>query len=111
MFTVEKQGAVDVIRCGVPLQRNQLTELQTAIHACLGHGQPLVVLDLTEAAFADGKGLETLLDLQDECERLGGSVKLASAGPLMEDVLRVTGVGDRFDAYPTVKAAIGSYSR
>lgn len=111
MFAIEKQGAVDVIRCGAALQKGSLGALTDALQGCARQGQPHVVLDLAEAPLIDGKGLETLLDLQELCERLGGTIKLAAPTPIVEDVLRVTGVGDRFESYDTVKAAIGSYSR
>src|SRR5690606_4528925 len=56
MFAIEKQGAVDVIRCGAALQKGSLGALTDALQGCARQGQPHVVLDLAEAPLIDGKG-------------------------------------------------------
>ena len=37
-------------------------------------------------------------------------MKLAGVNALCSDILRVTGVGDQFEQYPQVKAAVGSFA-
>ena len=110
MFQTEAQGAVHVVTCGGPLNHENVTDFRENIDKCLG-GQPMIVLDLGESALIDSSGLESLLEVQEEVETLGGSVKLAAAGSLCQDALRATGISDRFEQFDTVKAAIGSYSR
>ena len=111
MFPTERQGAVTVVSCDEPISAEHLEEFTVAVHGCLSGGQPLVILDLNEVAFIDGRGLESLLELQGECERYGGAIKLASPAPVVNDALRVTGVVDRFEMFSSVKEAIGSFSR
>jgi anti-anti-sigma factor len=111
MFSVEQQGAVQIIRCRAALTAEHAESLRTTAEACFGGGRPMLVLGLREVPLTDSRGLETLLDLQDEAERLGGSVKLAAPSALTADALRITGVGERFESFETVKAAAGSYAR
>ena len=110
MFPSDKQGAVDIVSCSVPLNKEHSEDFQQATKSCL-QGQPMLVLDLGDTPLVDSSGLEALLDLQEEVEALGGAVKLAAAGRLCRDALKATGVGERFEEFDTVKAAIGSFSR
>ena len=48
------------------------------LEACVERGQPHVVLDLQGVALIDSTGLELLLDAQEECQRMGGAMKLAN---------------------------------
>lgn len=110
MFRTEQQGAVNIVSCGAPLNREHIDDFRQAMDGCR-NGQPRLVLDLADVALFDSDGLESLLDLQEEVEALGGAVKLAAAKTLCQDALRATGVGDRFELFDTVKAAVGSFSR
>jgi len=111
MFPRKKQGAVDIVRCAAPIITDQLEDLQKSLEGCVEQGQPMVVFDLLDAPLIDSKGLEFFLDLQDQLERLGGAVKLAAVSPVVRDALAATAVGERFEAFPTVKAAIGSFAQ
>jgi len=111
MFQTNKQGVVDIIRCDAPLNKDHLEDFHSTTRICTDHGQPMIVLDLADTNLVDSSGLESLLDLQEQVERLGGTVKLAGAPALITDVLRIAGVGDRFETFTTVKAAVGSFSR
>ncbi len=110
MFHVEKQGSVDVIICGGPLNEEHIEDFREAVDPCFV-GQPKIVLDLGDVPMVDSRGLESLLDIQDELESLGAAVKLAAMGQVCRDTLRATGVGERFETFETVKSAIGSFSR
>jgi hypothetical protein len=37
-------------------------------------------------------------------------MKLAAANPLCSDILRVTGVGERFEIHPQVKPAVARFA-
>jgi anti-anti-sigma factor len=111
MFQANKQGAVDIVQCDAPLNKDHLDDFHVATRPCTVHGQPMIVLDLADTNLVDSAGLESLLDLQEQVEHLGGTIKLAAAPALIADVLRITGVGDRFETFTTVKAAVGSFSR
>jgi anti-anti-sigma factor len=110
MMPVEKQGAVCVVRPQVPLAGEQCDKLRDAALKGLGAGRPMLVIDLQGTPLIDGAGLETLIELRERIEARGGSVKLAALNPLCADILRVTGVGDKFEQYSVVKSAVGSFA-
>lgn len=109
MFVQKCQGAVDVISGGDRIAGEQVTELATSLAKPLERGQPQIVLDLQGIAVIDSAGLELLLDVQDKCQRMGGALKLAGMGPLCREVLKVTGVGARFEMFRDTGGAVRSF--
>jgi len=109
MFERKRQGAIDVIGGGDRISGEHVAELATVLGACLERGQPRVVLDLQNIALMDSAGLELLLDTRDECQRMGGAMKLANPNALCIEVLKVTGVGTRFEVFGDTGSAIRSF--
>lgn len=109
MFSVESQGAVDVVQMEGPLTQETVDSLQAAIESGLSGGLPMVVLNMAHVPLLDSAGLEVLLDVSESIAMRGGTVKLAALSPLCHEVLRVTGVGSHFQAFSGTKAAVGSF--
>jgi anti-anti-sigma factor len=109
MFHHKRQGAIDVVGCGDRISGEHVSELAGVLEVCLKRGQPRVVLDLQGVALMDSSGLELLLDSHDECLRLGGAMKLANPGTLCSEVLKLTGVGPRFEIFDDTGSAIRSF--
>jgi len=111
MISHDKQGAVTVVRQAGPLTAAQAVEFRDGVLSHLGPGKPMVVVDLHEAPLLDSAGLEALVDLRDRIEARGGAVKLAGVNALCGDILRVTGVGHKFEQFALVKSAVGSFAQ
>lgn len=111
MFDVEKQGAVSVLCCTAPLCKDTAASFRNALKECLGKGQARIVVDLADASHLDGEGLDALLDTYDSAATTGGRLCLAAASPLCGDILRVTGILEKIEAFSTVRQAVGSFSR
>jgi anti-anti-sigma factor len=109
MFVQKCQGAVDVISGGDRISGEHVAELSNVLESRLGNGQPQIVLDLQGVAVIDSLGLELLLDYQEKCQRMGGALKLANAGPLCREVLKATGVGARFEIFRDSGGAVRSF--
>ena len=109
MFTRRKQGAINLISGAAPLAGESLPALGTAVTECLADGQPKAVFDMQNVPLMDSKGLELLLDLQDQFVRRAGELKLAAPSPLCRDILSATGIASQFEIYREVKTAIGSF--
>jgi anti-anti-sigma factor len=109
MFEQKRQGAVDVIVGGERIAGDQVPELAAMLAGKAGRGQPHVVLDLQSVAVMDSAGLELLMDTQDEYQRSGGALKLANPGALCREVLKVTGVGSKFEVFPDTRSAVRSF--
>jgi len=66
------------------------------------------VIDCGDLEFADSKGLETMLWLQEQAGERLGQVRLAATTPTIEKILEITRLLARFDRHPNVDAAIKS---
>ncbi len=109
MFEQNRQGAIDVIGGGDRISGDQVAELAAVLDGCVKRGQPRVVLDMHGVALVDSAGLELLLDAQEEYQRMGGAMKLANPGALCSEVLKVTGVGARFEVFGDTGSAVRSF--
>jgi anti-anti-sigma factor len=110
MIAVERQGAVCVVRPHVPLANEHCARFRGVVTSGLGAGRPMVVVDMHGVPHIDSAGLEALVELGERLEARGGAVKLAAINPLCSDILRVTGVGERFEQHVQVKTAVGSFA-
>ena len=109
MFSVDSQGAVDVISVTGPLNHENVHELVKTIETGLPGGQPMVVLDMHEVPLLDSAGLETLIEIQQSLQIQGGSLKLSGLTQLCQEILRITKVDEKFDLFQEVKSAVGSF--
>jgi anti-anti-sigma factor len=110
MFPFEKQGAVGVVHPKGPLEASHCDELKRIVMQGLGAGRPMLVVDFHDVPLVDSVGLETLVELRDSLELKGGAVKFAAINPLCADILRVTGVGHKFEQHALVRSAVGSFA-
>jgi anti-anti-sigma factor len=110
MFALERQGAVNVIRPHVPLEAKHCEEFKATALQGLGAGRPMLVVDFHDVPLVDSAGLEALVELRQSLEAKGGAVKLAGLNPLCSDILRVTGVGPKFEQHSLVRTAVGSFA-
>ena len=109
MFEQKRQGAVDVIGGGDRISGDRVAELAEVLQKCAKQGQPRIVLNLHGIAIIDSAGLEVLLDAHDEFQRLGGALKLANSGALCSEVLKLTGVGAKFELFDDTGSAVRSF--
>jgi len=109
MFEQSKQGAVDVIRGELPLNYETAGALSEILEQCLAHGQPRVVFDMEHVPLLDSAGLELLVEVQENYQRRGGSLRLAMLNPLCREILEVTGVDRSLETFPDSSTAVGSF--
>ncbi|WP_425397164.1 STAS domain-containing protein [Aeoliella sp.] len=111
MIHTETQGAVDVVKVDGTLNAEKIGELAQTLERLTKAGAPMVVCDLAHTQLVDSDGLEWLLDASDQVASCGGTIKLSGLSPLVADILRLTGVAERFEIFETAKAGVGSFSR
>lgn len=111
MIRIETQGAVDVLTIDGTLNAEKTGELSKTLDQVTMAGAPMVVCDMAHTQLIDSDGLEWLLNACDQVAACGGAMKLSGLTPLVADILRLTGVAERFEIFETAKAGVGSFSR
>jgi anti-anti-sigma factor len=105
-----QQGSIDVIQFDDKLTIEEVSQVRALLQGAIHGRLPQVVIDLRRVRVVDSAGLELLFDTQQDCLERGGTIRLASAGVLMQEVLRITGLNQEFSQYPDVVAAAGAFT-
>ena len=109
MIRLECQGAVEVYRTSGRLSAEHAIELRYFVVSRRRSGRPMGVVDLSEIQLMDSLALECLLDIEEHYRSRGGEIRLAAPTPLCREILRATGIADRFAIYTESKLAVGSF--
>lgn len=71
--------------------------LDSMIFDEIANGHADVALDMAKVAFVDSSGLRVLIRHRNELHQLGGSLRIVSASPAVEQLLDITGVAELFE--------------
>lgn len=108
-ITEQRHGAVAVVKPDGPLAQELAGELS---ESTLGRSRALLgrlVIDMSASPYVDSGGLETLLDLADEMDRCGQTLRLASVSATVREVLELTGLTNRFEYHEDTNLAVRSF--
>jgi anti-sigma B factor antagonist len=108
---VEERGGVAVVALSGDLMggpdgaalHDQLQQLKSA-------GRRQVVVDLDAVRFMNSSGLGMLIGALTTMRNAGGDLRLARVGERVQSLLMITKLAAVFQTYPTVEAAVGSFS-
>lgn len=90
--------------------RSALSGLAESLRTRASSGQPKLLLDLTAVSTMDSATLEMLSELQENCRKRGGVMKLTGLNPLCVEILKVTGLHRRFEIFDNQLTALGSFA-
>jgi anti-sigma B factor antagonist len=76
----------------------------------VGGGQRKVVLDLGEVEWMNSSGLGLLISALTTVRNASAEMKLARATDKITSLLVITKLNSVFESYPTIEAAVGSFS-
>lgn len=105
----QRHGAVIVVKPDGPLVQDDAIALS---EATLGKSRELLgrlAIDLSASPYIDSVGLETLLELADELDKCGQTLRLASVSATVREVLDLTDLTNRFEFHDDVNLAVRSY--
>ena len=108
-ITEQRHGAVAVLKPDGPCIQEQAQSLS---ESALQKVRPLmgrVVIDLSASPYVDSLGLETLLDLADEMDQCGQTLRLAGVSATVREVLGLTGLTNRFEFHDDANLAVRSF--
>jgi anti-anti-sigma factor len=111
MYTHKRTGAIDTISGTLPLIAENHSAFLNAFEGCFKQGQPRIVVDLSQVPLIDSVGLETILDLRDQCQQRGGAIVLARPNALCRDILRINGMEHEVSIFEDTVTAMGNFSK
>jgi len=105
--TVRRQGAIAVLRPHTRLLGDDATEeFRDHARTLNEEGVACLVVNLVDVDWMNSAGLGAVLDAHQRFTKRGAHVHIASAGPRIMDLLRVTRLAQVLDLYPTEDAAL-----
>lgn len=105
----QRHGAVVVLKPEGPFVQEQAEVLSSAAMQRVRPTLGRLVLDMSAAPYIDSIGLETLLDLSEEMDKCGQTLRLASVSPTVREVLDLTGLINRFEYHDDANRAVRSF--
>lgn len=105
----QRHGAVAVIKPDGPCIQEQAETLTQSAMPKVRQMMGRLVVDLSASAYVDSMGLEALLDLADEMDRCGQTLRLASVSATVREVLDLTGLTNRFEFHDDTNLAVRSF--
>lgn len=105
----QRHGAVTVIRPQGPLLQGDAVRFRQRLGDVAQRSLGRFVIDAGAIAYVDSQGLEVLVQASEELAAGGRVMRLCAATETLREVLELTGVGDKFEHYADVNAAIRSF--
>jgi anti-anti-sigma factor len=102
-------GAVHVLRPEGPLKGAEAEQFRLRLVDLVTATMGRCVIDASAVQFVDSKGLEALVDANDEMAQTGQSLKLCGANDTVRQVLELTDLASRFEYYADANAAVRSF--
>lgn len=101
-----QHGSVLVLVPHGPITEDEMLGLREALEEASNN--PRVVLSLRESPYLDSKGLEMLLDLNDQFNAEGKRLRLAELDDCCQEILYLTDYHDAFERYTSIDDAVRS---
>jgi len=102
------RGPVTVVAVNGPLTDETTDQARAQTLKAIEQSVGRVVLDAAGIPYADSLGIEMLLDTADGLDSIGQSLRLASVGETLREILELTGVSNRLEFYEDVNQAVRS---
>ncbi|MEM6504537.1 MAG: STAS domain-containing protein [Planctomycetota bacterium] len=108
-LTEQRHGAVAVLKPDGPCIQEQAESLSKAAITQVRSLMGRLVIDLSASPYIDSLGLESLVDLADEIDHYGQTLRLAGASATVREVLDLTGLMNRFEFHDDTNLAVRSF--
>ncbi|MDD4891697.1 MAG: STAS domain-containing protein [Phycisphaerae bacterium] len=104
--TREKRAQVQVLRPHGVMAGGDAEAFERQVRDSLESGTRDIVIDISQLAFVDSRGLEALVGLAELQIRNGRTLKLAGEQPIVQEVLELTELSPLFEMHRDVKGAL-----
>jgi anti-anti-sigma factor len=106
----ERQGGVTIIRPDGPLLKQEADQFRRQVLHALAGSCGRCVIDASALAYIDSRGLEVLVEANEEASASGQSLKLCGVTETVRRVLELTRLSTLFEFFADVNAATRSFS-
>ncbi|HEU4425561.1 MAG TPA: STAS domain-containing protein [Pilimelia sp.] len=103
-----QRGGVAIIAVAGELDMATAPRLQACITELVDSGQKRLVFDLSELSFCDSTGLSIFVRAKNNCDDVGGVVRLAAPQRSVRRILEVSGLIEVLPTFPTVDEAVAA---
>lgn len=105
----QRHGAVTVVRPQGALLEADVNAFKRRVAELMQKSLGRFVLDASQIAYADSKGLEALMDISEELSQGGQSLRLCCANETLREVLDLTDIAPMVEHYDDVGTAVRSF--
>jgi len=105
----EQHGAVWVVRPEGPIAGEDVDSFRQRLLDRMAGSLGRCIIDASEVPFVDSKGLESLVEANDEVNANGQVLKLCGVTETVRRVLDLTKLASRFEYFADVNTAVRSY--
>lgn len=105
----QRQGAVTVLRPAGPLVVEDAEQFKGRIGEVMTRSLGRFVVDMTEVAYLDSRGIEVLKETTDELGEGGRSLRLCGANETVREILDLTDLAESFEYFADVNSAVRSF--
>jgi len=105
----QTKGAVLVLKPSGPLVAADAAPFRERALAAAQQTFGRVVIDAAAIAYVDSGGLEALLDVTEQMQQSGRTLKLCGAPQTIHEVLDITGLADMFEHFDDMNEALRSF--
>jgi len=106
-----KDGAIQLFALAGSLDIATSPSLRAALMEAADGDKHEIIVDLTQLEFLDSTGLGALIGAHKRAAEHGGSLRLVAQEGQILRLLRITGLLEVFEVYPSVEAALGDAPR
>src|ERR1041384_8027704 len=102
----QRQGAVTVLKPQGPLCGPDAEQFKQRVAAVMEKSLGRFVIDATDIAYVDSRGLEVLKEATDELGESGQALRLCGANETVREVLDLTALANLFEHFQDVGTAV-----
>lgn len=105
----QRQGAVTVLKPMGPLAGPDAELFKQRVGEVMDRSLGRFVVDATEVAYVDSRGLEVLKETTDDLAQSGQALRLCGANETVREVMELTAISALFEHYSDVGSAVRSF--
>ncbi|GAB4189996.1 MAG: hypothetical protein Kow00105_04350 [Phycisphaeraceae bacterium] len=105
----QTQGAVTVLEPQGALTQDDAEQFMDRLMQVVAESAGRLVVDLSQVPFVDSRGLEVLVEANEQLNASGRALKLCAVNETIREVLDLTGLAPRFDHFDDMNSALRSF--